>query len=98
MTLAWVQASSSCMKLFGLSCSDICLSLSASVNALAAGSLPLLVANVGQPPSALLVSMACQPASALGRNPWQALIRQGGGYTSQATSEASPVGTLPESH
>src|ERR1039458_2169349 len=39
MTLAWLHWSSSCMK-FGFFCSDICLSLSASLSALAAGSLP----------------------------------------------------------
>src|ERR1035441_10388724 len=90
ITLASVHRSSSCMKL-GFSCSDICLSLSASVNALAAGSLPCSLHPEVQPPSALPCHRPSRPT---GTRRWRvilatALIRQGGGYNERPASKAS---------
>src|SRR5690349_13592913 len=88
MTVALVHSSSCCLNDFF--CSDICLSLSASLNALAAGSLPCSLHPHVQPPGALPCHRPSRPT---GTRRWRvilasALIRQGGGYNEKAASKA----------
>src|ERR1022692_4474462 len=78
MTLALLQSSSCCMN--DTFCSDIYLSLSASLNALAAGSLPCSLQREVEPPGALPCQWPGNPPPRPTRPPCQALIREGGGY------------------
>src|ERR1035437_9558690 len=78
MTFSFIHASSCCMN--DCFCSDIYLSLSASINSFGSGQLALLATAWSQAAGCPAVSRAWQSASALGRTPCQALIRGGGGY------------------
>src|ERR1017187_180196 len=78
MTFSFIHASSCCMN--DCFCSDICLSLSAGLNALPAGSLPCSLQPEVKPPGALPCHRPGIPPPRPTRPLCQALIREGGGY------------------
>src|SRR5690242_7924322 len=92
MTWMSVHVSSSCMKLTFF-CSDIYLSLSASLNSLAAGSLPcsLHPKSSRRVPCRVIGRAARREPAGGGFILASALIRQGGGYNERPASKATLV-------
>ena len=79
-----------------LFCSDICLSLSASLNALAVGSLPCSLPGQQERPGLPILSMAEQPE---GTRRWRvilasALTGRDGRYNGKAVSKEAVPGVL----